>query len=636
MSAPGSPPTNYSLSESVSSKFDPMATYRSRKANFNPTTSFQSRSEVVYGAKTALGGRKAKLLREIRERRLEDNGSSNGSVAPLTMENVWKSQRNAFPSTPSQIKKNVDEQRGNPLAKSQESKGKSSSEGGDAVMDVKSADNDRVPELNFSAKVFKKLRDDASEQSKVKNGKSLSWPLIPVIQWPLWPVLFYFVALVAITLIFIFAFGEHQFSSFGPGFKTYQFLFWIIFLSVSFIVIHFVVRLTFGIIKGALSFSKVLFFINSVGYHYTFLVWGIVNISIYDNIYRSHTTDNVDFWVRKTFVSMIVVGALYVGVVFLSKYVTASLQRDEYWKIMMELMVKERVLAVLSESPRRRNLEGVYKPTSRGFRTAFKSLRKAYRRDSHNAKERKTSRTFEDAIELTQSIFENLGVELHQNISFSHFLPFFESEEATEKAFAYFDNHLKGETSFDEVVVAIYEIFKSRKSLFMTMDDREDIAKIITHTFKGVFWILMVIFVPIIFGVSFLDFIIPITSLVLALSFVFGDSIKSVWESFIFIFVVRPFEIGDKFSEGTYSCLTVSKISLLSTICYTSDGRMIIYPNSILHRKVIYQHKKSKDYNCYINLLLDSTTPREKIEELKDRIGQWLHQDINVSVPPLL
>lgn len=61
----------------------------------------------------------------------------------------------------------------------------------------------------------------------------------------------------------------------------------------------------------------------------------------------------------------------------------------------------------------------------------------------------------------------------------------------------------------------------------------------------------------------------------MAWAFVFGNSMQTVWESFILIFIVRPYDVGDRIKpEGLPVCI-VSRINLLSTEAF-GPGTIII------------------------------------------------------------
>ena len=57
---------------------------------------------------------------------------------------------------------------------------------------------------------------------------------------------------------------------------------------------------------------------------------------------------------------------------------------------------------------------------------------------------------------------------------------------------------------------------------------------------------------------------VTVSGLLLSFVFVFGNSIKNIYESVVFLFVVRPFDVGDAVLLGpTADWCTVSSLLLL-------------------------------------------------------------------------
>jgi hypothetical protein len=94
--------------------------------------------------------------------------------------------------------------------------------------------------------------------------------------------------------------------------------------------------------------------------------------------------------------------------------------------------------------------------------------------------------------------------------------------------------------------------------LYNTLHDRDNIAHIISATLEVVTWLIVILVVLGIagnfdskslqfnlnIGVSYEKYILPFMTSTLTLAFVFGNSLKNLWEAFLFIFVVRAFDVG--------------------------------------------------------------------------------------------
>lgn len=55
-----------------------------------------------------------------------------------------------------------------------------------------------------------------------------------------------------------------------------------------------------------------------------------------------------------------------------------------------------------------------------------------------------------------------------------------------------------------------------------------------------------------IFGIDVGHLLISLSSIGVASAFVFGNSLKAVYESVVFLFVIRPYQVRENFNIGTF------------------------------------------------------------------------------------
>ncbi|KAJ9183762.1 hypothetical protein P3X46_007574 [Hevea brasiliensis] len=141
-----------------------------------------------------------------------------------------------------------------------------------------------------------------------------------------------------------------------------------------------------------------------------------------------------------------------------------------------------------------------------------------------------------------------------------------------------------------------------------------------------------VLFVIIIVWLLFMEYlsikiVVFITSQLLLLAFMFGNTAKTVFEAIIFVFVMHPFEVGDRCLIDDKQMI-VDDMEILTTAFLGSDNARICYPNSVLATKPIS--------NFYRNPppMLDSLTfaiPRdteiELIKKLQFVIKKYLESN---------
>ncbi|CAN4123042.1 unnamed protein product [Withania somnifera] len=99
------------------------------------------------------------------------------------------------------------------------------------------------------------------------------------------------------------------------------------------------------------------------------------------------------------------------------------------------------------------------------------------------------------------------------------------------------------------------------------------------------------------------QFLVFMSSQVLLVVFMFGNTAKTTFEAIIFLFVMHPFDVGDHVEI---------------------DGVHVIYPNSIFSSKPIGNFYLSPDMGDAIDFCIHISTPMEKIASMKERIKRYI------------
>lgn len=147
------------------------------------------------------------------------------------------------------------------------------------------------------------------------------------------------------------------------------------------------------------------------------------------------------------------------------------------------------------------------------------------------------------AVELAASLFEALhnpeDAEIHQQA----FLPFFENEEESKKAFALFDKDGNGSINAREMKWAIIRIYRERRDLTYSLNDLSNALGNLNRILYVFSIIISSLLSMPIYGIA-LTAILPFTSILVALSFIFGSAARSTFDCIIFLFVTHPYDSG--------------------------------------------------------------------------------------------
>jgi small-conductance mechanosensitive channel len=108
----------------------------------------------------------------------------------------------------------------------------------------------------------------------------------------------------------------------------------------------------------------------------------------------------------------------------------------------------------------------------------------------------------------------------------------------------------------------------------ITLDNTELVLDTLEALVGGIMHIIGVFVYLAIFGVDVTHLVISLSSMTLAFAFIFGNSLRVIYESVVFLFVVRPYKVGDTlwYDGGQHK---VSSFGLLWTEFYRFDGRRV-------------------------------------------------------------
>ncbi|KAI8027909.1 Mechanosensitive ion channel protein 8 [Camellia lanceoleosa] len=142
-------------------------------------------------------------------------------------------------------------------------------------------------------------------------------------------------------------------------------------------------------------------------------------------------------------------------------------------------------------------------------------------------------------------------------------------------------------------------------------------------------WVMVNVLVGIIIAVVYLlilgiatsKFLLFMSSQIVVVAFIFGNSCKTIFEAIMFLFVAHPFDVGDRCEiDG----MIAEEMNILTTVFLRFDNQKIIYPNSTLSMKPISNYYRSPDVGDTIELCVHIATPIEKIAIIRQRIISYI------------
>ena len=88
--------------------------------------------------------------------------------------------------------------------------------------------------------------------------------------------------------------------------------------------------------------------------------------------------------------------------------------------------------------------------------------------------------------------------------------------------------------------------FRERKALALTLNDTKTAVNKLHQIANVVVGIMVLAIWLLILGIATAQFFVFLTSQLVLAVFIFGNTLKTLFEALIFLFVMHPFDVGDR------------------------------------------------------------------------------------------
>jgi small-conductance mechanosensitive channel len=125
--------------------------------------------------------------------------------------------------------------------------------------------------------------------------------------------------------------------------------------------------------------------------------------------------------------------------------------------------------------------------------------------------------------------------------------------------------------------------------------------------------------------------LVTFSTLLVSTSFAFGDSLSRIVLSLSFIFLTKPYEVGDgiAFNGQEPPIFYVEKINVFSTSFRTPHNRRMVYPNWLLSETSLYNLSRNKISKHDLFFEISFSISKSVLKKIKKEIAKWLknHSD---------
>lgn len=171
----------------------------------------------------------------------------------------------------------------------------------------------------------------------------------------------------------------------------------------------------------------------------------------------------------------------------------------------------------------------------------------------------------------------------------------------------------------------VVNAYVERKSLAHSLDDTKTAVKQVHRLASSIVAVLIIVISLLLMGFATLQILLLLSSQLVLVAFMFGNTCKTVFEAIIFVFVMHPYDVGDRcVIDGVQ--MIVEEMNILNTVFLRFDNEKIYYPNAVLSTKPISNFFRSPDMQDSVNFSIGFFTSVEKIATFKSRIKSYAIQ----------
>ncbi|CAK8568468.1 unnamed protein product [Lathyrus sativus] len=172
----------------------------------------------------------------------------------------------------------------------------------------------------------------------------------------------------------------------------------------------------------------------------------------------------------------------------------------------------------------------------------------------------------------------------------------------------------------------VLKVYQERRALAHALSDTKTAVKQLNKLVTAFLVVVTVVVWLLLMEIATTKVLVFLSSQLVLAAFMFGNTCKNIFESIIFVFVMHPFDVGDRcVIDGVE--LMVEEMNILTTVFLKLNNEKVYYPNSVLAMKPISNYYRSPNMSDSVEFSVDFTTPAEKIGALHEKVKRYLERN---------
>ncbi|XP_071695296.1 mechanosensitive ion channel protein 8-like [Rutidosis leptorrhynchoides] len=237
-----------------------------------------------------------------------------------------------------------------------------------------------------------------------------------------------------------------------------------------------------------------------------------------------------------------------------------------------------------------------------------------------------------EAKRAARKIFMNVAKAGSKYIYLNDLLRFLREDQALKTFSLWVGTPGDEKVSKSALKIWVVNAFRERKALALTLNDTKTAVNKLHQMVNVVVAVIILVICLLILNIATSRLLVLISSQIVVLAFIFGNTVKTIFEAIIFLFVMHPFDVGDRCEiDGVQ--MIVEEMNILTTVFLKWDNEKVYFPNSTLATRAISNHYRSPDMWDSINFFIHITTPPDTLAVMKQRIINYIESKKDYYYP---
>ncbi|KAF9764824.1 Mechanosensitive ion channel protein 9 [Nosema granulosis] len=342
----------------------------------------------------------------------------------------------------------------------------------------------------------------------------------------------------------------------------------------------------------------------------------------YSNLVKSYEFMSKDRSTEHIILTALLWYGFLMAMTFVEKFVmnfcTSEIRRIEFrnriWDINYKMFIFKKLVAIstASESERKSIGEAFEADYDPGFFLKHNDLKLNSEENAKNVAE-----SIFAYLEITKITYEDIKMYFPDN--YDEVFNYLSSKK-------FKDDEERPDISYEDFENKAVFLYTERNDMSRTLADRESIFnKLDLILFSLCFYLSLIIF-AVLMDIDYKVYLASVGPFVFGVSWVFSDTIKEIYNCFVFLLVSHPYDVGDRVLIDNVEYL-VQKTDLLSTTFVDLNGKLAYIPNPSLFNKKIENIRRSSKQSDLLTIKVDASTTFKAALGLRDKIQKKLQSD---------